>query len=250
MTTHPRTAWQSPAQPVTGPPIDWARVDTVVVHYTAAKDCPEGADRAAYGAFLRAMQNDYLTTRGYSLGYSVAVATVGESWQIRGADLKPAATKNHNDHTWAILLTVDADAPASPAAVAEVRRLVAEAERLAGRTLAIKGHGELGATACPGAGIRRQIAEGVFRPVPNPPPPPPIPEDDDMTTACIVRIKGWWNAWLIGTGPALHLTPELLELYRQRGVQVVVVANHPQLRKSLQLQSGTTEADMVPSGGS
>jgi hypothetical protein len=176
----------SPALPVTGPPIDWSRIDTIVIHYTASKDCPEGDDRQAYGAFLRAMQRDYTTNRGYSLGYSVAVATVGESWGIRGDDLKPAATKDHNDHTFAILVTVDGDAEASPAAVVEVRRLVAEAEQRAGRTLKIVGHGELGATACPGAGLRRQIVADVFRPVAPPPPPPPSPSTEQHRMFVIV----------------------------------------------------------------
>jgi hypothetical protein len=173
--THPRSAWVSPAQPVTGPPINWRRIDTVVIHYTAAADCPEGDDRSAYARFLRSLQASYLASRGYSLGYSVAVATVGESWAIRWTDIAPAATKGHNGHTFAILVTVDGDRPASSAAVAEVRRLVGMAATLAGRSLRIVGHGELGATACPGAGLRAQIAAGVFTPTS----PPPIPEDDD-----------------------------------------------------------------------
>lgn len=177
--THTRSEWQSPTQPVVGPPMAWANVDTCVIHYTAAKDCPEGWPLEPYRAFLRSMQNDYTVNRGYSLGYSVAVSTVGESWEIRGVDIKPAATKNENGHTYAILLTVDGDAPASTAAVAEVRRLVADAELRAGRPLLIKGHGEFAATSCPGAGIRGQIAAGVFKPV-QPEPPTPTPEDTDM----------------------------------------------------------------------
>jgi hypothetical protein len=179
--THTRQSWQNPAQPVTGPPMVWPDVDTVVVHYTASRDCPEGQPLEPYKAFLRAMQNDYTVNRGYSLGYSVSVSTVGESWEIRGVDIKPAATKGHNGHTYAILITVDGDAPASPSAVAEVRRLIADAERRAGRKLAIVGHGQLGATSCPGVGIRAQIQAGVFTPVPTPPAPPaPTPEDDPM----------------------------------------------------------------------
>jgi hypothetical protein len=123
------------------------------------------------------MQNDYTVNRGYSLGYSVAVSTVGDSWEIRGVDIKPAATKGYNDSTYAILLTVDGDNAASAAAVTEVRRLVADAERRAGRRLTIVGHGQLGATSCPGVGIRAQIAAGVFRPTPAPIPPTPTPED-------------------------------------------------------------------------
>lgn len=180
--TFTRQSWQNPTQPVTGPAINWATITTAVIHYTAAKDCPEGQPLEPYKQFLRAMQNDYTVNRGYSLGYSVAVSTVGQSWEIRGVDIKPAATRGYNGTTYAILLTVDGDQPASSAAVAEVRRLIADAERRAGRTLMIKGHGELGATSCPGVGIRAQITAGVFRPIqPTPPvPPAPTPEDDPM----------------------------------------------------------------------
>jgi len=175
--TYTRDQWQNPAQPVKGPAINWATITAVVIHYTAAKDCPEGAPVEPYKAFLRSMQNDYTVNRGYSLGYSVAVSTVGDSWEIRGVDIKPAATKGYNDSTYAILLTVDGDNAASAAAVTEVRRLVADAERRAGRRLTIVGHGQLGATSCPGVGIRAQIAAGVFRPAPAPIPPTPTPED-------------------------------------------------------------------------
>ena len=179
--TFTRQSWQNPAQPVTGPPIVWPDIDTVVIHYTAAKDCPEGEPLEPYEQFLRNMQASYLSTRGYSLGYSVAVSTVGQSWEIRGVDIKPAATKGYNGNTYAILITVDGDNPASPSAVAEVRRLIADAERRAGRKLAIVGHGQLGATSCPGVGLRAQIAAGVFTPIPTPPvPPAPTPEDDQM----------------------------------------------------------------------
>ena len=244
MFTHPRQSWQSPAQPVTGPPINWSTITTVVIHYTAARDCPEGDYPGVYAAFLRSMQADYLRNRGYSLGYSVAVSTVGESWEIRGDDIKPAATKGHNDTTYAILVTVDGDAPASPAAVAEVRRLIAAAEVLAGRPLRIVGHGELGSTSCPGAGLRAQIAAGTFRPVA--PPPPPNPGDDDMA-ATLWRHPKFWNVFLIGAGDTVNVSPAVYQSLLARGVPEVVDA-HEQMLKTCLAQASLTTADLVPSG--
>lgn len=34
-----RSVWQNPKQPVTGPAINWSRIDTVVMHYTGTPSC-------------------------------------------------------------------------------------------------------------------------------------------------------------------------------------------------------------------
>ncbi len=243
--TFTRQSWQNPAQPVIGPPIVWPDIDTVVIHYTASKNCPEGQPLEPYKQFLRAMQNDYTVNRGYSLGYSVAVSTVGQSFEIRGVDIKPAATKGYNGTTYAILITVDGDNPASSAAVAEVRRLIADAERRAGRTLMIKGHGELGATSCPGVGIRAQITAGVFRPLPVPPTPTPTPEDTDMQAATLWRDSRYLNVFLIGSCPAQNVSPLVYDSLVKRGVPVIV-ETHAQLLETCLYQSGLDADDLVP----
>jgi hypothetical protein len=174
----PRESWQNPAQPVTGPTHPgWARYTDVAIHYTSAAKIPGDID-----AYHRAMQNDYVTSRGFSLGYSVSVDQSGVSREIRGTDFKPAATRNSNDFAMAILVLVDGNDMASPAASAEVRRIIGEWERLAGRQLRIKGHGEYVATGCPGSGLQAQVVLGEFSPrwsplpppVEVPPPPPPV----------------------------------------------------------------------------
>jgi hypothetical protein len=181
---HPRSSWVSPAPPITGPRIDWSLVDTVVIHYTAADDLIDGdpgEHAEQLDEYLRAMQRSYVASRGYSVGYNAAVDYRSHSWELRGADIKCAANRGHNDHTFAILVLVDGADPANAAMIAKIRGLVAEAEELAGRKLAIIGHGQLAgaATACPGAGLRQQIAQGVF--APSLPPPIEIPSEDDMT---------------------------------------------------------------------
>jgi hypothetical protein len=186
----------------------WADIDTIVFHYPAG-NTPDGdpTDTGDVAGYLRATQTAYERDRGYSIGYSFAFDHRGDVWQLRGWDIKPAATQDHNGHTIAFLLIVDQDAPAGPAMVEAVRGYVAEAERRAGRTLAIRGHGEFAATGCPGAGVRAQIAAGTFRPI------TPTPEDHMPSTARRVTLKGTLSQFLIGAGPPLHLTPELAATY-------------------------------------
>lgn len=189
----PRESWQNPALPVTGPPHPgWARYTDVAIHYTSAAKIPGDID-----AYHRAMQNDYLTSRGFSLGYSVSVDQSGVSREIRGTDFKPAATRNSNDFAMAILVLVDGNDMASPAASAEVRRIIGEWERFAGRELKIKGHGEYVATGCPGTGLQAQVVLGEFSPrwsllpppkpeIPPPPPPVPTPPSEEFRMFIIV----------------------------------------------------------------
>lgn len=188
MIWHPRTDWVG-AEPVTGPPIRWPDIDTVVVHYTAALnliDGDPGENWFAVPAYLRSIQHEYLTNRhpGYSVGYNVAVDARGDVWELRGFDIKCAANKGHNDHTWAILVLVDGQSPVTEAAVAVIRELVSAVEVHAARPLAIKGHRDLDATQCPGVGVYAQITSGAFRPQitdrPRPVDPPPMSEEDEV----------------------------------------------------------------------
>ena len=183
---HPREAWQDPAWPVVGPPANQAAIDTAVIHYTAASKIPADLFR-----FHRDMQYAYAKPkaqggRGYSLGYRHSVVSGGvrdgEVFQIRGFDIKSAANAGHNEHTEPILVLVDGDDPATPAAVRSVRAIIAESQRRSGRTFTITGHGQLSgaATSCPGVGLRAQIAAGVFAPRPKPPQPTPIQGAPDV----------------------------------------------------------------------
>jgi hypothetical protein len=179
MIWHPRPEWVT-TEPVTGPPLPWPDIDTVVIHYTAAPNLIDGDPGERWEqipAYLRQIHHDYLTNRkpGYSIGYNVAVDARGDAWELRGFDIKAAATKGHNDHTWAILLLVDGQDPATPAAVATVNELYSQAEARAKRSLAVKGHRDFAATQCPGVGIYAQVRAGVFHPPIVAPPKPPLP---------------------------------------------------------------------------
>lgn len=247
-----RTQWQNPNQPVVGPAINWAGIDTFVIHYTAAVDLPDGDPgkgeaQSDIPPYLRAIQNDYTVNRGYSIGYNASVDIWGCAYQLRGADIKCAANKGENDHTFACLMLVDGDDRASDKAAARVRRLVADAERLAGKKLKIVGHGEIGATSCPGRGLRQDILDGRFNPTVEPV-VPVDPVEDDMT-AVMIRFKGYLNVWLAGSGPALHLSPELFAHYKAKGVPYLDgVPVHNQMLKAFLDQSGCTQADLVAGG--
>lgn len=248
-----RGVWQNPAQPVVGPPIDWSKIDMFVIHYTAAVNLPDGdsgprESQSDVWPYLRNIQNDYTVNRGYSIGYNAAVDVWGCAYELRGADLKCAANKGHNDHTFACLMLVDGDDRASVKAAARVQRLVADAERLAGRKLKIVGHGDIGATSCPGVGLRKDIVDGRFNPTVEPA-VPVVPEDEDVMTAVMVRFEGYLNVWLVGVGPALHLSPELFNHYKAKGVPYLDgVPVHQQMMKAFINQSGCQLSDLVAGG--
>jgi hypothetical protein len=154
-----RRDWEDPKLPVTGPNILFDRVDKMVVHYTAAPKIPVDVPR-----YLRDMQAAYVRDRGYSLGYNCAVDQTGKTYEVRGFDLRCAANRNVNESSFAVLVLVDGDDEASPQAAAAVRRIVGHGQQFFKRVLKVVGHGEVGATACPGVGLRRQLAAGVFDP--------------------------------------------------------------------------------------
>jgi hypothetical protein len=110
------------------------------------------------------MQRSYVTHRGYSLGYNVAVDQTGLSWEIRGTDFRPAANIHHNNHTFTIVVLVDGQEPCNGLMVDTVRELVSWARLQAGKPLPVIGHRDLAATQCPGAGVYQQIETNQFEP--------------------------------------------------------------------------------------
>jgi hypothetical protein len=114
----------------------------------------------------------------------VSVDYLGGDWEIRGADIKCAANRGHNDRTFAILVLVDGPDAANGFAVNKINYLIWQAEQEANRTLTVIGHGQLvgAATACPGAGLKEQIKAGMFHAAAVPPPPPVgvVTVEDDM----------------------------------------------------------------------
>lgn len=177
--TYERDFWENPNQTVLGntdaPAFPWNTVDKIAIHYTGAIDVPDGdPDELPWeqhvGAYLRAIQNDYVTNRGYSIGYGVLVAQDGSSWQLRGVDRQNAANKGVNAETFTILVFVDGNDPVSDAAKKEIRKIVSWYRQESGKGKGVKivGHRDIGATACPGEGVYAQIRAGEFEPMDEP----------------------------------------------------------------------------------
>lgn len=189
MTDYPRTAWEQAGYPITGPRPK-AKTTLAVCHYSASNNIP--ADKAGW---LRAMQQDYVNNRGYSLGYWGLACQNGDFWQIRGpwpgtttynsaANAGKKVDGNANDWTAPILFDVRVDEPLSPAAIATAKRKWAE-WGVGGRPIP---HSDLDYTSCCGDPVRAQINAGVLDPggatlpppIPVPPQPFPPPPGDDM----------------------------------------------------------------------
>jgi hypothetical protein len=198
-TYHPRSTWVDPRYPVKGPAVEWAKVDTAVIHYTADDDVPNGDVPAAVAAYLRNIQYSYVTNRGYSIGYLFAVDQTGAVWQLRGWEFKSAANAGHNDHTFPILMLVDGNDRATWEAIVAVRWLIGDAQKLAERALTIVGHGDIGATACPGVGLRVQVKAGVFTPAPE---PAPLPVEEDDVKPVVTTWEGEGDEIVVFSDPS------------------------------------------------
>jgi hypothetical protein len=250
---HLREEWQDPAVPVVGPAFEW---DThqEALHYTADDNLPDGdpgEPHTAIPAYLRSIQRFYTTDRGYSIGYNWAVDQWGDIWQLRGWDFECAANKGHNAWTYAILMLVDGQDPATPEALRAARYIHAEAERLSGRIQTIRPHSQLksdgtvvpfpgGVTSCPGNGNRALMVVpgglqgGKFNwryapvsvPVPPPivvlPPQPVPPASEEEDIMVMVRFEGFKNVFHHGGGGYSHLAKESFLAYQAKGVPLVV----------------------------
>jgi len=200
---HPRTEWEQVGFRMAldftrlPTPAELGNVDTMVAHYTGAKNVPDGdpgEDLTTMRDYLRAIERDYLANRtgggyvrkvdnvyfpGYHTGYSFAVDWQAGVWEIRGFDFLPAATNQHNGHTIAVLFFVDGPDKANDAMWRSARAIGRETRHRSGRP-DFKGvftdHGTLTVTsgtgtptACAGAGIRSQLAtEGELDLAPPP----------------------------------------------------------------------------------
>lgn len=228
---HRRTEWQTAAEPVTGPRFVWSKLQRIVIHWNGS------GLRWPYDTaqVLRSQQHAYLTQKNppYSLGYNDAIDGAGESWEIRGEDIKCAANVEVNESSYAIQVIVysptgDTWSPANDAQIAAIRERVTavRARALAEgntRHIPIVAHADVATnsthTACCGPAMRQQIADGVFEPVeqeqpnhPDPvdpaptPKPDPIPGGDPMITVFKPKegadLKGEVVAQFIGMADA------------------------------------------------
>ena len=175
-THHPRTAWEKPARPISGPaPKQTTRQG--VCHWDG-DDVPNG-DPVTY---LQNMQDSYISSRGYSVGYWAYVERNGDAWQIRGphgdsavynaaANPGDKVSGNANDWTYPLLFEAQYDDFLTDAQCHTAKTLWA-AYGITERPIP---HSAIDYTACPGDNIRSQIAAGALDPMAPPLPPPVTP---------------------------------------------------------------------------
>lgn len=186
-TTKTRLAWQSNNYPVKGDSFEWWDVDLAVVHYAGVTNTPDGDPTdGTVESWLRNTQSYYARQRGYSIGYNFAVDWRGWSWELRGEDFECAANKYVNSRSIAFILITDGQDRATPAAVAELNRLLRLANEHAPRGVRVLGHWQTTVlpyrasstpnTSCPGLGIKEQLRSGEIglqaAPAPAPAPAP------------------------------------------------------------------------------
>lgn len=182
-TVHPREEWVDECYPIVGPAQQPKNIYMPLIHYTAAVNLPDG-DLGEHdyqiAPYLRSMNRDYWTNRkgtgittcgtfkpGYAVGYLFAVDWLGGAWELRGFDIFPAATADHNGYTFPILFLTDLHDPASELMTQTARAIWREARRRSGRADFLdrpKGHRELcnGCTACPGDMLMQQRDLGLM----------------------------------------------------------------------------------------
>lgn len=208
--TYTRKDWVNPNEPISGPAFNWSNIDFIVIHYSGVDHIPNDPAQN-----LRNSQHYYLTTRGYSLGYSCEVSLDGSSWEVRGETYKSAANLGLNDRAFAIKIMTDLKTPASQPAIFEIQNLVKQIRHRRPHTKIIPHRNarlyttnKTTATACPGDPIYHQVMTDVFE-------PPTLPPKDDevisyaeimsVTSAPPVadvqsgRADRWLNAALLRT---------------------------------------------------
>ena len=179
---YPRAHWENPAQPVTGPGPQGVR-GTWVIHYPGNDGFTEPLSDDEMIEYCRAMQNDYVTNRGYSLGYSFVVSQSGLAYEARGFDINNAANKgskmkpeipNFNAVSISIQVAVSGQDAASASAVAKVNEIIALEP-----DWDVVVHADVDYTSCCGTGMIEQVRSGIIGQSVQ---PAPSTGDDAMIT--------------------------------------------------------------------
>jgi len=182
-----RAHWENPAQPVTGPDPQAVR-GTWVIHYPGNEGFDEPLTDDEMIQYCRNIQNDYVTNRGYSVGYSFIVSQSGLAYEARGFDINNAANKgskmqpeipNFNAVSMSIQVAVSGQDAASVEAIAKVNEIIALEP-----DWDVVVHADVDYTSCCGAGMIEQVQLGIIGQGVSPGPTPPIPSsgDDEMIT--------------------------------------------------------------------
>lgn len=171
LTIIPRAVWR-PARrggPVESRPPE--AIDELFVHWLGdeRRIVPhDGWSRWGERALMRQIQRQHIQGNGWSdIGYNHVLFPNPKGtpriYAARGAKYTPAAQKNHNHGTIAIMVYMGAGDTLLPSTTARLRSYVRWADRYAGRELEVRGHGEVVSTECPGPALRKWVKEARHR---------------------------------------------------------------------------------------
>lgn len=158
-----RAHWEDPSQPVAGPGPKGVR-GTWVLHYPGNSGFDEPLSDDEMIRYCRSMQSDYVTNRGYSIGYSFVVSQSGLAYEARGFDINNAANKggkmkpeipNFNAVSMSIQVAVSGQDAASDAAVAKINEIIALEP-----DWDVVVHSDVDYTSCCGTGMTEQVRSG------------------------------------------------------------------------------------------
>ena len=219
----PQSVWELATQEVNGP-APKGTPGTWVIHYPGSPHSYEPKTHTEMVKYLRDTQNYYLTSRGYSIGYSVIVSQSGSAWAGRGLEgfprvrvMNPASNPgkkvagNFNHVSRSIQIAVGEQNKATPAAVATVNAIIATQPGWP-----VIWHEQVDWTDCAGAGIISQIKSGEIG--------HQLEGDDDMTMiqqyrAADTRVwpkakltAGKVNRFNIGSAVPKHATAAIATL--------------------------------------
>ncbi|MFV2172468.1 N-acetylmuramoyl-L-alanine amidase [Actinomadura sp. LOL_016] len=175
----------------------WSQRSEFVVHYS------EGPTSQT----PRQIQNFHMDGNGWSdVGYNFLVDTGGRVYEGRGWLVVGAHATGHNTSGIGVCF-IGRDGDATDAARSSIRALYDEANRRAGRTLARRGHRDVGSTSCPGDELYAWVRAGMPAGPVKPPAPgggsaprwpgryltqPPMMSGSDVRTwQARMRERGW-----------------------------------------------------------
>lgn len=179
---HGRDEWEEPSMRVDGPDMDFGALEFVTIHYNGVAEDLDGDDDVyqdadAIDRIRNVQEYSIATNDGISSGYNSYIAPDGDEWEIRGHDIRNAASgcpdANYPGYTIVIPTTSPEAAPTgaqiegAKAAILRIR----EAAAAAGNPtfLYINGHRDVAplcdlGTSCPGEPLYALIGAGGLEP--------------------------------------------------------------------------------------
>ncbi|MBA3298244.1 MAG: hypothetical protein H0U19_15060 [Acidobacteria bacterium] len=98
--------------------------------------------------------------RGWSdFAYNFAIFQSGRIYRGRGMDWVPAAQAGHNTNTTAVVVFIGPEDRPSSAVLVALKSLRHHCERRAGHRLAVRPHGAVTSTECPGPRLRAFVSD-------------------------------------------------------------------------------------------